>query len=280
MPTPDIERLTELFTERSRQILGDGLEGIYLHGSAAMDCYNPARSDLDLIVVTRNSPDDACKRAYMDMVTELNALLPGKDARHSGIEMSVVRREVCNPFIYPTPFELHFSAAHLEWYRRDPGDYIRKMKGTDKDLAAHFTVIRSRGKRLYGPPAEAVFGEVPAEDYLDSVLEDVEDAPEEIAGNTMYLTLNLARILAYLRKGTVLSKREGGEWGLSSLPEKYLPLIRAALEDYEGDAAVRYDTELAADYAEYMLDRIAEEKKNRNAESPAPAEEKGCPEQG
>jgi streptomycin 3"-adenylyltransferase len=37
----------------------------------------------------------------------------------------------------------------------------------------------------------------------------------------MYLILNLARVLAFMKDGLVLSKREGGEWGLKNLPEKY-----------------------------------------------------------
>ena len=170
--------------------------------------------------------------------------------------MSIVRRDACNPFAYPTPFELHFSAGHLEWYRRDPEDYIQKMKGTDKDLAAHFTVIRSRGKCLYGEPVDAVFGEVPAEAYLDSIREDIAGAKEEITGNTMYMTLNLARVLAYREERLVLSKQEGGEWGLRHLPEKYRPLIRTALEDYRSGDQVQYDLPAAEEYAEYMLGRI------------------------
>ena len=248
--------MTGLFTERSREILGDNLTGIYLHGSAAMGCMNPVKSDLDLIVVVKDVPDDACKHAYMEMVTELHAGMQGKNPGHAGIEMSVVLKRVCDPFIYPTPFELHFSAAHLAWFRKDPEDYIRKMKGTDKDLAAHFTVIRRRGKCLYGEPVEAVFGEVPAADYLDSVREDIAGAREEIASNPMYLTLNLARTLAYRTEGEVLSKKEGGEWALDNLPEKYRPLIRTALHDYTSDADVQYDPALAEDYAEYMLSRI------------------------
>ena len=252
----DISRPAILFAESAEQIFGENLTGVYLHGSAAMGCYNPEKSDLDLIVVVRNTPEDPAKRAFMDRVTELDRTLPGKEADHCGIEMSVVRRDACNPFVYPTPFELHFSAMHRDWYRRDPEDYIRKMKGTDKDLAAHFTVIRRRGICLCGEPAETVFGEVPAEDYLDSVGEDLAGAREEIAGNPRYLTLNLARTLAYVTEGTVLSKKEGGEWGIAHLPEKFHPLLRTALKDYESDTGVRYDPALAEDYAAYMLDRI------------------------
>ena len=160
------------FAKRSGKILGGNLVGVYLHGSAAMGCFNPVKSDLDLLAVVRESPDDIRKRAYMDMVTELSTRMP-ENGTHGGIEMSMVRRDVCDPFVYPTPFELHYSAMHLPWYRRDPEDYIRKMKGTDKDLAAHFTVIRSRGICLAGLPVREVFGEVPAADYLDSIREDI-----------------------------------------------------------------------------------------------------------
>lgn len=53
--------------------------------------------------------------------------------------------EFCNPFVYPTPFGLHFSAAHLKWFQENPDDYVKKMNGTDKDLAAHFTIINHCG---------------------------------------------------------------------------------------------------------------------------------------
>ena len=251
-PRQGWESAAALFAEDAREAFGGNLAGVYLHGSAAMGCWNPAKSDLDLIVVVQDSPDDACKRAFMEKVAALDASMPGVEG-HSGIEMSVVRRAACNPFVYPTPFELHYSAGHREWYGRDPEDYILKMRGTDRDLAAHFTVIHSRGLCLYGLPVEAVFGEVPAEDYLDSIREDISGAREEIDGNPLYVTLNLARVKAYLAEGSVLSKKEGGEWGLRNLPEKYLPLIRTALEDYEGGGRVQYDRELAKEYAEYML---------------------------
>ena len=243
-----------VFVEKSVQILQDQLAGIYLHGSAAMGCFNPAKSDVDLIVVVKDSVPDTVKRAYMDMVTELNGLGPAK-----GIEMSIVRQSVCKPFVYPTPFELHFSAAHLAWYRRDPEDYIAKMKGGDQDLAAHFTVIRRRGICLYGAPVQETFAEVPAPDYTDSIWNDVADAENEIAGNPMYLILNLARVLAYCRDGLVLSKKEGGEWALKALPGTYHSLIRDALREYAGGAEISYNAVLAGDFAAYMIKRIRQE---------------------
>jgi Acetyltransferases len=243
-------RVAQLFTEESKRILGDNLVGVYLHGSAVMGCFNSGKSDVDLLVVVKEEPTDTVKRAFMDMVVSLNETGPAK-----GIEMSIVERSVCKPFVYPTPFVLHFSKMHLDRYRNDPEDYIAKMKGTDRDLAAHITVIRARGVCLCGAPIDEVFEEVPKQDYIDSLWHDIADAEGDIADDTMYLTLNLARVLAFLQDGSVLSKKEGGEWGLKNLPEKYHGLLREALSEYRGETP-GYDISAAKEYAGAVLSLI------------------------
>ena len=242
----DMNSLINGFVERSKEILGDNLIGVYLHGSSVMGCFNPQKSDVDLIIVADHPLSDSDKRTYMEMTVECNATGPAK-----GIEMSIVLRKVCKPFVYPTPYELHFSAGHLQWYRNDPDDYIRRMNGTDKDLAAHFTIINKRGRRLYGAPIEEVFAQVPDADYMDSIRFDVENAAAEITQYPMYLTLNLARVLAYREDGLILSKKEGGEWALEHLSSEYRPLIADALREYSESAEVVYDDALAKRYAEY-----------------------------
>ena len=246
-----MDTVINIFTEKSKEILKDNLVGIYLHGSAVMGCFNPLKSDLDLIVVVKDSVPDSVKKSFMDMVTALNAMGPAK-----GIEMSVVKQSVCRPFVYPTPFELHFSVAHLDWYKKNPDDYVSKMRGEDKDLASHFTIINHRGKCLYGAPIRDVFADVPARDYMDSIWNDIADAEEDISENPMYLILNLARVLAYRKDGLVLSKKEGGEWALNNLPEKYHSLIKNALCEYSEASDISYDLNLAKDYAQYMLRQI------------------------
>lgn len=245
------KNLLDSFVQESRDILGDNLTGIYLHGSAAMGCFNGDKSDLDLLVVIKEGISDRVKRQYMDMTTALNAKAPAK-----GLELSIVREEVCRPFVYPTPFELHFSCAHLNWYKTNPEDYIEKMKGTDKDLAAHFTVIYHRGKVLYGKEIRDVFSEVSRQDYLDSILYDIENAEEEIARDPVYMTLNLCRALAYKKEGFILSKAEGGEWGKANVPEKYAALIEAAMEEYRQSVPMEADELLAKEYAGYMLEQV------------------------
>ena len=165
---------------------------------------------------------------------------------------------MCTPFVYPTPFELHFSIVHLDWYQKSPTDYIEKMKGTDKDLAAHITVIYHRGKTLYGREIKTVFSEVDRADYLDSIWSDVENAAEEIVKQPMYFVLNLCRVLAFKKENVILSKQEGGAWGLVNVSPKYANLIESAMTEYEMGVSMHLDKQLAKEYAAYMLIQISD----------------------
>ena len=246
------KHLLEKFISYSKEIFGANLTGIYLHGSAVMNCFNPEKSDLDLLVVVRESIPDEIKLQFMNLVMELNKQAPAK-----GLELSVVKEEVCKPFVYPTPFELHFSNAHLNWYQSNPQEYVEKMKGTDKDLAAHFTITYHRGQVLYGQGIPEVFAPVPMADYLDSIWCDIENAVEEIAENPMYLTLNLCRVLAYKKNGLIVSKQEGGEWGLKNVDKpKFQTLIMAALQEYQSNKAMVFNVAVAKEFAEEMLREI------------------------
>jgi len=246
------EDLLKKFISYSKEFFGNDLTGIYLHGSAIMGCFNPEKSDLDLLVVVKKKIPDEAKRQFMDMVMELNKQAPAK-----GLELSVVKEEVCNPFVYPTPFELHFSNAHLDWYQSNPQDYVEKMKGTDKDLAAHFTITYHRGMVLYGKEISEVFAPVPREAYLDSIWCDIENAREDIVENPMYLTLNLCRVLAYKKEGLIVSKKEGGEWGLKNIDRpEFQALITTALREYRDNEDMMFDETIAKNFAEFMLEEI------------------------
>lgn len=251
------ENILTHFVEAARETIGENLLGVYLHGSAAMGCFNPKSSDLDLLVGVKETLDDSTKRRFMDRVVALHEeFVKASGSSHAGIEMSVLLQKDCKPFVYPTPFDLHFSAMHLKWYKDNPDDYVQKMKGSDEDLAAHITITRARGRCLFGMPIEDFFGEVPAENYFDSIRADVENAESEITENTNYLVLNLARVLAFKKDGLVLSKPEGGKWALENIPAEYHGIIKAALIEYESGEPAQYDKSASVNYAKYMLGLI------------------------
>lgn len=252
------EKIIDDFIAISKEIIGSQLIGIYVHGSLAMKCFNPDKSDIDLLVVIKNKITDIQKKEFMYHVVKLNDQAPAK-----GIELSIVKREYCKPFVYPTPYELHFSPIHLQTFKDDPQKYVKNMKGEDKDLAAHITIINKYGIVLYGEQIESVFGEVPENDYIESIASDVKSALEDIVGDPLYVILNVCRVLAFLKEGLYLSKQQGGEWGLANVPEKYRSLLIQALEYYQTNQTMEPDINLLLLFADEMLRNIEIEKDSR-----------------
>lgn len=245
------QNILDEIVDKSKKIFKEDLTGIYLHGSLAMGCFNPDKSDIDLIIVIKNNITDIQKLQFMNHVVELNKRAPGK-----GIELSIVRKEHCRKFLYPTPFELHFSNAHLQWFLDNPTDYVRKMNGTDKDLAAHFKIIKKYGVVLQGEEINDVFADVPRKEYIDSIWYDVEGAREDILEQPVYIILNLCRVAAFLRNDFILSKKQGGEWALQNLSAQYHALISKALQSYMLGNEMDFDNMEAQKFADDMLQMI------------------------
>lgn len=225
-----IRKLLSALTDAAVQVFKENLKGAYLHGSAAMGCFEPERSDVDLLFVVGEKPSDPEKRRFMDILMKLS-----EDAPEKGIEMSVMRAAVLKPFVYPTPFELHYSETHRAWYLRDPEDYVKHMNGTDPDLAAHFMILYHRGICLYGAPVREITDAPDRESYLASIEGDIGEAADEIGEDPVYYTLNLLRVLAYKQENLILSKKEAGSWALKKEALKeYAPIVRKALSAYTG----------------------------------------------
>ncbi len=236
-------------SEAYQRILDGKLTGIYVHGSIAFGCFRWETSDIDFVVVVEEKLTQAEKEALIRVLLELDVLAPAK-----GFEMSVVLRSSCAPFEEPTPFELHYSNAHRANYQYDLSGTCSALQGFDPDLAAHMTVVGKVGIVLCGQPVEQVFGPVPRESYLRSIWYDIENAPEEIQRDPVYYVLNLCRVLACVEDKLVLSKKQGGEWGMEHLPEEQ-ELIRKALAAYLCNAPAPSGTSLCS-FAEKVLGRI------------------------
>ncbi|ALC80542.1 MULTISPECIES: aminoglycoside adenylyltransferase domain-containing protein [Bacillus] len=247
-----IEKLSSILQNH----LQSNLAGIYLHGSLAMNCFNPIHSDIDLLVICKSKlTDDSLKRRLIDnMMAFSNIHYPNP------IEMSVILGEYAGNFVYPTPFELHYSDYHKEKYTADNQYLVHN--DTDTDLAAHLYTTYYRGKTIYGQPIKEIINSVPKHYYLDSIVQDIKNAKNEIIKNPVYYCLNLCRVLRFLRDKAVTSKKEGGEWGLKHLDRKYADIISACLSQYSGRSyndKLDINPEVLTSFAEYMLHEIKQE---------------------
>lgn len=112
------------------------------------------------------------------------------------------------------------------------------------------------GITLYGAPIRDVFGEVPKEYYIDSIKNDVENARIEIIKNPIYIILNLCRVVAYIKDNLIISKEQGGIWGLNNLPNEYSDIINQALNSYRSCEKMEINETEAQKFCNYMLAQI------------------------
>lgn len=227
-------------------LLGDALAGAYIHGSLALGCFNPRRSDVDLLFVTRRSlePDE---RAAAGRLLLASSTVPAK------LEAHVLTDAQLRPWRHPAPFELHYGESARERFER--GDF--GVPGRDRDLAAHVWIARRAGIALIGPPSERVFPDVPHGDYADALLADL--AWCRTVRQLDYGVLSASRIWATLSGGGLQSKDTGASWALEQAPERFRPLVRTALERYRGDSseATLDEPEVRA-YIAYVEERVRE----------------------
>ena len=82
----EIQSLLNKLVQYSCNVFKDKLVGIYLHGSLAMGCFNPVKSDIDILIVIDDEITNMEKKNFMDFIIQLNDKLPSK-----GIELSIVK---------------------------------------------------------------------------------------------------------------------------------------------------------------------------------------------
>ncbi len=204
--------------------------GIYLHGSLAMGCFNPARSDLDVLVISKDA-------LSLELCPKLTTAILDISGQPHPLEISMLSQADLNPWRHPCPYQFHFSE---DWRAR----FMNALRtGTmpwdsgfriDPDLAAHITITKHYGLCLYGLPIDEVFPDIPPEDYLNSIRQDVLDALGNVVNNPVYGILNCCRVLAFIQQDLVCSKREGGLWALQRLPDDLQPVVQQALDIYSG----------------------------------------------
>jgi hypothetical protein len=239
-------------------LLGNDLIGVYLHGSLAMDCFNESRSDMDLLAVTKGLISSETQKSFTEFFSD-------REINSIPVEISFLNQKDLLPWQYPTPYHYHYSEEVYENLRQQlqNGEWTRWSIVTrkDEDLAVHITYARQRGICLYGLDPEEVFPEVPRADFVASILQDtlgLEFGLNPQTDRPVYMLLNACRTLEFLQEGTLASKYEGGLWALQTVPVRFHPLIRAAIDCYryciDEDRLSKYDL---AEFIPYMRNAIS-----------------------
>ncbi|MGI9028699.1 MAG: nucleotidyltransferase domain-containing protein [Ilumatobacteraceae bacterium] len=170
-------------------VLGGRLVATYVHGSLALGGFEPTRSDIDVLVIVRDSPRTGAAEWH-----ELAKRVPVTGAAARGVELSDVELGAVAKPAAPWPFLLHVTTA--------PDD--RKVidgrrRAGDHDLLMHYVFARAAGQVGRGPPPADLIGDVDRRSVL-RYLRDELDWGLRHAGET-YAVLNAGRAVRYARDG-------------------------------------------------------------------------------
>lgn len=221
------------------EALGTELVGVYLHGSAAFADYDPARSDIDILAVCA-APLAAAERA------RLGARL-GRDAlpcpAAAGLEFSLVTLAAARDPAPAPSYELH------GW---DDRGRVRSAGGQgDPDLPLHFAVVRQIGVPVRGPDATEVLRDVPRDEQIALVANELEWALSNASPSTGVLTA--CRAWALLVDGRFHSKRDAAEWALRHGAP---PVVARVLTDHRAARESRPDPEAVAAFTASVRGRL------------------------
>ena len=156
-----------------------------------MGGFNPKSSDIDILVITKESMGSEVKRELIRLFLHVsNSPYP--------IEVSFLCEDQLRQWQHPCPFEFHYSDFWRERYTEellnDTSHFVNSAVRTDADLAAHITIVYSRGICIEGAPIGEVFPLVPRSDYLSSILADYQECLVRLEEDPIYCSLNLIRV--------------------------------------------------------------------------------------
>lgn len=208
LPQP-LEAIVGPFIDDLRTTFGLELVGVYLYGSAITGGFDPALSDLDLLVVTES---DA---GLLDL-SRIEALHDRLATRHPDW---ADRLDIA-----------HVGRATLATFRSggtvaaiSHEDALQLYDDADGWLQTWYLVRYADGA-LIGPPAADVIPPIERAEFVNAVARDAERIVRRVetdqrSGLVAYTLLTLCRVLRALDDGAITSKPEAAGWVADRMPQ-------------------------------------------------------------
>lgn len=205
--------------------LKEDLIGVYLHGSIALNAFNPDSGDIDILVVVKDSIDISEKLAIARNIISI-------DRTPRPLEMSAIKLSDALSWKTPGNCVFHYSdfwtERYLERFKNPDAEvYVADQEFPDADVTSYIKLLKQCGVVLYGREIQDVFADVSDEDFWSAISADIDDYDFHDY-NERYFASNiliLGRILSFKKEKRILSKYDGGLWMIENVPEdlKYLP---------------------------------------------------------
>jgi predicted nucleotidyltransferase len=215
-----------------REVLANGVIGVYLHGSAAFAGLQPT-SDIDLLVVTRRPTTDAEKRALIERMLPVSGR-GDSTGRARSVELTIIVQGDVRPWHYPTRLDFQYG----DWWREEfEGGNATPWESPNPDLAIQLEMALRANHPLFGPPPAEVLDPVPPADVRRAMLDSIPALLSDLEGDERNVVLTFARIWMTLATGIIRSKDAAAEWALPLLPPEHQAVLSHASAIYLGEVA-------------------------------------------
>jgi len=233
-------------------VVGPSLVGLYLFGSLARGEFDTGISDIDLIAVLMDSPNEELAERLGRMHENLIRANPDWDDR---IEVIYISREgLANCRTDTTTIGVI-----------SPGEPFHVVQA-GRDWVVNWYPAREDSHPLIGPPILTLIPPIPMSEYTDELRSYLAGFRKRIdddatPGWQAYAILSICRGLHTLRYGRRLSKREAAAWAQLEFP-RWADLIRRAVEwrehqrdadNQDGRASVGETRAFVAEMTEFIL---------------------------
>jgi hypothetical protein len=183
------------------EVTGPSLVGLSVYGSLATGDFEPEISDIDLIAVLTDVPDDRLVLRLRKMHARFAEENRAWDDR---IEVDYVSEQGLAGCRTDTTTIARIS----------PGEPLHLVEAA-RDFLLDWYPARHDGIALIGPPIDAMIPPIPEAEYLEEVRKYLATFPgrfdhDASAGSQTYAILTMCRGVAALAFGERLSKREAG----------------------------------------------------------------------
>jgi Domain of unknown function (DUF4111)/Nucleotidyltransferase domain len=251
-PTPDpaINAVLHLLLTNVVAALGEHFVGLYLHGSLASGDFDPARSDIDFVVVTAGALPDALIPTLAALHLRLldSGLRWATKLEGTYFPQQVLRRYAPSAALYPSLNEGRFY-----------------MGGHGSDWVIQCHILREHGIVLAGPAPRELIDPVTPADLRRATRELLHEWWAPMLHDTArlrrddyqaYAILTMCRALYTLETGAVAAKPVAARWAQAALGEPQATLIERALAWRAGMPLDILDE--ALDFVRYTLERSRE----------------------
>lgn len=210
---PDLTEYLQTLAERARAMLGDVLLGVYVTGSVALGAYEPGRSDVDVALVVRRGLSREEREALVAGLRHDVLPCPAR-----GLELVVYRDRIAAGGGAEPGFELELNTGAGMPFRATLRPEDRPAADGSFWYVLDRSLLHDRGLTLFGPPADEVFADAPADAVRSALVAALRwwlgrSAPpgqQSQPAEGSDAVLNACRTLVRVRDGTWLAKVAAG----------------------------------------------------------------------